>query len=217
MENFLGHAVSVFAAFFAIMNPVANTPVFLSLTSGDDEDVRRLVAFRALALAFVIVVVFAVAGNLIFQVFGITLPAFRITGGLLVFLVGYHMVQGDASRVQQPSSEDKKASREAELDVAIAPLAVPILAGPGTIATAVSFASGRGVSELVTTIAAFFVLCLVSYGFFLFGNRFVAYLGANGIKIVTRLMGLILAVIGTQMVIAGIGGAVRLIQAGQAG
>ncbi|AXS41635.1 MarC family protein [Breoghania sp. L-A4] len=214
MEGSIGHAASVFAAFFAIMNPVANTPVFLSLTAGDDSTTRRQVALRGLALAFAIIVVFSLAGNLIFQVFGITLPAFRITGGLLVFLVGFHMVQGDTSKVQQPSAADAKASRQAALDVAIAPLAVPILAGPGTIATAINFSTNAGISGLVVTIAAFFALCVVSYGFFISGNRFVAYLGDNGIKIVTRIMGLILAVVGTQMVIAGVGGAVKLFQAG---
>ena len=193
------------------MNPVANTPVFLSLTAGDDPDVRRQVALRGLALAFVIITVFSVAGNMIFQVFGITLPAFRITGGLLVFLVGFHMVQGDSSRVQHPSAEDARASRQAALDVAIAPLAVPILAGPGTIATAINFSTNAG---LAVTLAAFLALCVVSYAFFVSGDRFVSYLGDNGIKIVTRIMGLILAVVGTQMVIAGVGGAVKLYQAG---
>lgn len=214
MEADIGHAASVFAAFFAIMNPVANTPVFLSLTAGDDPDVRRQVALRGLALAFAIIAVFSVAGNMIFQVFGITLPAFRITGGLLVFLVGFHMVQGNSSTVQHPSADDARASRQAALDVAIAPLAVPILAGPGTIATAINFSTNAGLAGLAVTLAAFLVLCVVSYAFFVSGDRFVSYLGDNGIKIVTRIMGLILAVVGTQMVIAGVGGAVKLYQAG---
>lgn len=213
VEALLGHAISVFMGFFAIMNPIANTPVFLGLTAGDELAVRRKVAIRALTVAFVIILVFAVGGHLIFNLFGITLPAFRIMGGVLVALVGYQMLHGgEHSPIQHPSESDKAKSLEAELEVAISPLAMPILAGPGTIATAMSFASGGGVTELSITVAAFFVLCVVSYVFFVSGERFVRYLGDNGIKVVTRLMGLILAVIGVQMLIDGIGGAVTQFQ-----
>ena len=209
MDAFITHAFSVFMGFFAIMNPIANTPVFLGLTAGDDAEPRRKIAAKALILSFVIIMVFSVAGKLIFKLFGITLPAFRIMGGTLVALVGYHMLQGgEHSSVQQPSEEDKQKSLDAELEVALTPLAMPILAGPGTIATAMNFASAGGVSELLVTVSAFFVLCVISYAFFVSGERFVTYIGHNGIKVVTRLMGLILAVIGVQMLILGVGGAV---------
>ena len=208
MESFVGHAVSVFLAFFAIMNPVANTPVFLGLTAGDSEDVRRRVARKALIFAFVVIVVFCAIGKFIFELFGITLFAFRITGGLLVFLVGFHMLQGEQSRVHQPSAEDVQKHLDAELEVAITPLAMPILAGPGTIATAMNFASTGGITEMLVSIVAFFVLCVITYAFFISGERFVRYIGVNGIKVITRLMGLILAVIGVQMFIGGVGGAI---------
>ncbi len=214
MENLIGHAASVFMGFFAIMNPIANTPVFLGLTADDPDDVRRAVARKALIISFVIILVFCGAGKLIFDLFGITLPAFRITGGLLVFLIGFHMLQGEHSSVQHPSDEDKEKSREAQLDVATTPLALPILAGPGTIATAMNFASGGSVADFGVTVAAFFLLCLITYAFFVSGERFVRYLGVNGIKFITRIMGLLLAVIGTQMVLTGIGGAMRTFQAG---
>ena len=93
MNAFIGHALSVFMGFFAIMNPIANTPVFLGLTAEDDPVVRRKIAAKALILSFVIIVVFSAAGKLIFELFGITLPAFRIMGGILVALVGYQMLQ----------------------------------------------------------------------------------------------------------------------------
>jgi multiple antibiotic resistance protein len=209
VEPLIGHAVSVFMGFFAIMNPVANTPVFLGLTAADDPATRRKIAAKALIVSFVIVVVFAAAGHLIFSLFGITLPAFRVMGGILVALVGYHMLHGGGhSSVQHPSDEDKEKSLEAELEIAVTPLAMPILAGPGTIATAMSFASGKGMTGFAVTVAAFFLLCVISYVFFVFGERFVSYIGDNGVKVITRLMGLILAVIGVQMLIDGIGGAV---------
>ena len=213
MDAFIGHAFSVFMGFFAIMNPIANTPVFLGLTAEDDSAVRRKIAAKALIVSFVIIVVFSAAGKLIFELFGITLPAFRIMGGLLVALIGYQMLHGgEHSSVQHPSEEDKQMSMGAELEVAITPLAMPILAGPGTIATAMNFASAGGLSEFIVTVGAFFVLCVISYAFFVSGERIVKYIGDNGIKVVTRLMGLILAVIGVQMLIDGVGGAINEFQ-----
>jgi len=195
--------------FFAIMNPIANTPVFLGLTAGDDSLVRRKIAAKALIVSLVIIVIFSAAGKLIFELFGITLPAFRIMGGILVAMIGYQMLHGgEHSPVQHPSEKDRQMSLEAELEVAITPLAMPILAGPGTIATAMNFASAGGLSEFIVTVVAFFVLCVISYVFFISGERLVRYIGDNGIKVVTRLMGLILAVIGVQMLIHGIGGAI---------
>jgi multiple antibiotic resistance protein len=210
MENMLIHAVTVFMGFFAIMNPIANVPIFLGLTSDDDKQTTATVALRSLTLAFIIVTLFSVAGKVIFELFGLTLPAFQITGGLIVFLIGFHMLQGGHSSVQHPSEEDKQKSREAALSVAVSPLAMPILAGPGTIATAMNFSAGGGFMEMVVTIIMFAVLCTVTYILFIFGEKFVTYIGASALGVVTRMMGLILAVIGTQMVIEGLHGAFKL-------
>ena len=213
MDAFISHAFSVFMGFFAIMNPIANTPIFLGLTSEDDPVDRRKIAAKALIVSFVIIVVFSAGGKLIFDLFGITLSAFRIMGGILVALIGYQMLHGgEHSSVQHPSKEDKQKSLDAELEVAITPLAMPILAGPGTIATAMNFASAGGASGFVVTVGAFLVLCIISYVFFVSGERIVKYIGDNGIKVVTRMMGLILAVIGVQMLIQGVGGAVTEFQ-----
>jgi len=193
-------------AFFAMMNPIAGVPVFLSLTSGDDEETSRSVAFRSLMVAFAIVALFSVTGKVIFDVFGLTLPAFRITGGIIIFFIGLHMLQGNHSSVQHPSEEDKRSSRDAALSVAISPLGMPLLAGPGTITTAMNFSAGGGVAAMVVTISVFAVLCFITYFFFVFGEKFVGYLGASALGVVTRMMGLILAAIGTQMVIDGLRG-----------
>jgi multiple antibiotic resistance protein len=149
-------------------------------------------------------------GKMIFELFGITLHAFRITGGLLVLLIGFHMLQGNQSSVHQLDEDDNQKSREAELSVAVSPLAMPILAGPGTIATAMNFSARGGVLEMVVTITAFAVLCVITYVLFIFGKKFVALIGAGALGVITRLMGLILAVIGTQMVIEGLHGAFNL-------
>jgi len=204
--SLLIHAATVFMGFFAIMNPIANTSIFIGLTTGDDVATKKTVARNALLMTFVIIAIVAVLGKLIFELFGITLPAFRITGGILIFLIGVQMLQGSQSSVHKPSDSDLQKSRDAEIAVAVSPLAIPILAGPGTIAAAMNFASGSGTAPIVVTIVAFAVLCLITYFFFLSGDRMIKYLGVNAVNAITRLMGLILATIGTQMVIAGVTG-----------
>jgi multiple antibiotic resistance protein len=128
------------------------------------------------------------------------------------------MLHGGAhSSVQSPTDADNRESQDAALEIAITPLAMPILAGPGTIATAMNYASAGGVAEFIITAGAFAALCVISYGFFVSGERFVTRIGANGVKVITRLMGLILAVIGVQMLIEGIGGAIKAFQASGVG
>ncbi|CAG9001047.1 MAG: hypothetical protein CENE_03055 [Candidatus Celerinatantimonas neptuna] len=207
MENLWVHASTVFMSFFAIMNPIANVPIFLGLTSNDDAGTTRIVALRAVVLAFFIVAVFTLTGHLIFQLFGITLSAFRIIGGLLVCTIGFQMLHGNHSGMHQLPSEDNDACREALLSVSIFPLAMPILAGPGTIVTAMNYSAHGGWLELAITLIAFALLCFITFIFFIFGKRFVAIIGTGALGVITRLMGLILAVIGVQMLIAGIHGA----------
>jgi multiple antibiotic resistance protein len=195
-------------ALFAIMNPLANAPLFLGLTQGMDTATRRDIALRAVLLAFVIALTFTVLGREIFSLFGITLPAFRIAGGILVGLVGFHLLQGENSSVHTPTAEDMANSRDAALGIAITPLAMPVLAGPGTIATAMSFAAEATLPALLRVIGALALICGVNAMAFLGAGTLVRFLGQNGIKVVSRLMGLILAVIGVQMLIVGVRGAV---------
>lgn len=204
MSDVLSHGLTVLTGFFAIMNPIANAPVFLGLTEGDDATTRKQVAARALGIAFIIILVFCIAGRFIFDIFGISLPAFRITGGLLIFMIGFHMLQGDHSPVQSPLGADGKPDREAALGVAVSPLALPILAGPGTIATAMNFVADTSFSNAMITVGSFGLLCFISYWVFVSAERIVSILGKNAMAMVTRIMGLILAVIGTQMVIDGV-------------
>lgn len=210
MNAMLLHTLTVFMGFFAIMNPIANVPIFLSLTADDDQQTTKLLALRSLLLAFAIITVFSIAGKVIFELFGITLPAFRITGGFLVSLIGFHMLQGNQSSVHQLREEDHQKCLEAELSIAVSPLAMPILAGPGTITTAMNFSARGGFLEMVITISCFAILCIVTYALFIFGKKFVEFIGVGALGVITRLMGLILAVIGTQMVIEGLHGAFNL-------
>jgi len=201
------HFATVLLAFFAIMNPIANAPLFLALTEEFDSGVKRMIALRSVGIAFIIISAFAIGGREIFSAFGITLPAFRIAGGMMIGLIGYHMLQGQNSSLHTPTQEDNEKSRDAALDIAITPLAIPILAGPGTIATAMNFAAQSSFPEVLRVLGAFALMCVLTFAAFL-GSRWLSEaLGQNAIKVVARLMGLILAVIGVQMLIAGIHGA----------
>jgi multiple antibiotic resistance protein len=204
------HFATVAMALFAIMNPLANAPVFLGLTEGLDVATRRGIALRSVMLAFAIGSMFTLLGREIFTLFGITLPAFRIAGGILVGLVGFHLLQGESSSVHTTSAEDNAKSRDAALGIAITPLAMPMLAGPGTIATAMSFAAEATLPALLRVIAALALVCGINVVAFLSAGALVRFIGQNGIKVVSRLMGLILAVIGVQMLIAGVRGAVAV-------
>lgn len=204
MTPFYSHILSVFLGFFAIMNPIANTAVFVGLTANMNATQQRRVAIRSLLIAFIIILMFSILGRAIFDLFGITLPALRITGGILVFIIGYQMIHGSGSKMHTGDSVEI----EGDQDVAVSPLAVPILAGPGTIATAMN-SSAAGGSEVLVTIVAFAVLCMFSYLCFISGPKILRLLGQSGLSIITRLMGLILAVIGMQMFLVGLSSAVK--------
>ena len=119
-------------------------------------------------------------------------------------LIGFHLLQGNNSSVHQLKHEDNRKCRDAALDIAVSPLAMPILAGPGTIATGMNFAAQGGLFAVVVTVVAFAVLCVITYLLFVFGEKFVTFIGVGALGVITRMMGLILAVIGVQMVIDGV-------------
>ena len=199
----LGLVGTTLAGYFAIMNPIANTPIFISLTAGDDAATKRAVAVRSLLIAFAVIAAVSVAGNLLFKLFGISLATLRITGGIVVFIIGYHMLQGTGAHSHKPSDADVAASKESQLSVAVSPMAIPLLAGPGTIATAMNFAAG-GWLHIAISLAAFATICGATHLCFLYSDRLVAFLGPNGMNVTTRLMGLIVATIGVSMLLAGL-------------
>ncbi|PID63095.1 MAG: hypothetical protein CR986_00510 [Ignavibacteriae bacterium] len=198
MDNLLTFAITVFTGFFAIMNPIANVPIFLSLVGDADEQTKKDINKKAVLTAFAIVVVFVILGKFIFEVFGITIPAFKITGGILVFFVGFNMLQSKKSNIKH--IENYKIDE----NVAISPLAIPILAGPGTIVTAMNFITHSELLHIITVIIIFGIMCLFTYFAFSLSEFFVKKIGTNVIAVISKIMGLIIAIIGTDMIINGI-------------
>jgi len=203
----IAFVLTVFAGFFAIMNPILNTPIFISLTEGFDRQKQRRIAAKSTITAFVIILIMVMFGKLIFKTFGITLPAFRITGGILVFLVGFELLRGEKPKTREPLNEEK-ANEEAHLELAITPLATPILAGPGTIVTAVNFVAEGSLMHDIVMLGIFAFMCLWTYKMFVSGEKIVRYLGKNAVTVIGRLMGLILATLGVHMLTEGVYGSV---------
>ena len=133
MENIWSYSLTVFMAFFAIMNPLVNIPIFVKLTEDLDETRKKAIAKTANIVAFVIVLSFILIGKYIFQIFGITIPAFKVFGGVLIFFIGFEMLQSKKTEI----TLHKKIKFDES--VAISPLAIPIMAGPGTIVTGMNF------------------------------------------------------------------------------
>lgn len=188
-------------AFFAIMNPISNLPAYMALVADDSQKISRKIAFRSLLIAFVIITVFIFSGDFIFKVFGITIVSFRIAGGILVAVIGYHMINGNHS----PSYKgmEQQAVNSDPMSIAISPLAMPLFAGPGTITTALSLANG-GLRNQLITVVAFAILCVITYLLLRSAKQIAGFLGENLMKIITKMMGLLLFSIGIQMIIVSV-------------
>lgn len=198
MDNLLTFSITVFTGFFAIMNPISNMPIFISLVDGADKETKQRVNRKAILIAFIIVSIFVVTGKFIFELFGITIPAFKITGGLLIFYVGFEMLQSKKSNIKhlQNTNFDE--------NIAISPLAIPLLAGPGTIVTAMNFVPNNSYLHMFVVLITFGVLCLITYFVFKYSDIIVQKIGDNVIAVIGKIMGLIIAIIGTSMIIEGI-------------
>ena len=190
-----------FMAFFAIMNPISNLPAYMALVADDSQKISRKIAFRSILIAFVIITVFIFSGDFIFKVFGITIVSFRIAGGILVAVIGYHMINGNHS----PSYKgmEQQAVNSDPMSIAISPLAMPLFAGPGTITTALSLANG-GLRNQLITVVAFALLCVITYLLLRSAKQIAGFLGENLMKIITKMMGLLLFSIGIQMIIVSV-------------
>jgi multiple antibiotic resistance protein len=198
MNDIWFFSVTVFAGFFAIMNPIANIPIFIGLTAGVDKKTRNKVSKSATFTAFVIITIFVLLGKYIFELFGLTIPAFKITGGILVFFVGFEMLQSKVSSIQH--------QKDIHFDegISISPLATPILAGPGTIVTAMNFTAEASYLYIAIIIFIALTMCIVTHIAFVSSEHLLKIVGSNKIRVIGKLMGLIIAVIGTNMILEGI-------------
>jgi len=198
MENYWSYALTVFMAFFAIMNPLVNIPIFVKLTEGIDDNKKKGIAKTANIVAFIIVVAFILMGKYIFEIFGLTIPSFKVFGGVLIFYIGFDMLQSKKSGTQL---KDKPVFDDS---VAISPLAIPIMAGPGTIVTGMNFVVNADYFQVFITILIFALIVLFTYLAFIYSNYIVRLVGENNFVIIGKIMGIIIGVLGANMLIEGI-------------
>lgn len=198
MDNLITFSITVFTGFFAITNPISNMTVFVALTQGIEKKVKDDINKRANIIAFIIVTVFVLLGKFIFELFNISVPAFKITGGILIFFIGFEMLQSKQSNVKSIKNVN------IDEDIAVSPLAIPILAGPGTIVTAMNFVANVEPVHIGLVIAIFMLMSILTYLTFRASDFIVRMVGTNVIKVIGKIMGLIIAIIGTGMVIQGI-------------
>lgn len=199
-------ALTVHAIFsiFAVMNPIGNIPIFLSLTDGYTIEDKRKTALKAVLVSFVLLFLFLILGHYIFKLFGITISAFRVAGGILIFGIAYKLIQGQSSHVHKLSDDEHEESIAKE-DVSVSPLAIPIIAGPGTIATVMTVAAAKPIIlNSLYVMIGFTIVLLMTYIVFYFSTWIASKIGQTEMNIVTRLMGLILAIISVQMVADGV-------------
>lgn len=202
MDLLAGFTHSVIAL-FVILSPFSNIPIFLSFTSSMEAKERFGVLRRASVTAFVILLTFALAGQVLFDFFNITMGAFRVAGGILLFMISISMLYGEQSRVKLTLTEKEEA--KSQDDVAITPLGIPMMAGPGAIATVISLMGDAPLwSDKGLVIASIPLAVGASWLVIRLGVPLMKLVGVNGLRVMTRLMGLILAVIAVQFVINGL-------------
>jgi len=192
-----------FAAIFFIVDPIGVVPIFLSMTAKDSAEKCRSMARRACFTATGVMVFFAVCGTLVFQIFSVTLAAFRVAGGLLLMITALDMLR--AQHVSTRTSPAEEQEGEARDDIAIVPLALPLLAGPGAIATGMVMMAQHGgsLAGASSVVVAIVLTMLIAYFLLASAQRVKRVLGQTGIAILERVFGLILAAIAVQFVFDG--------------
>lgn len=202
--DLLSFTLLTFSSIFILIDPITVTLFFVSLTKGINRADQRAIARDASLYALAILLVFAIGGYGILQLFGITLAALRIGGGVLLFLIGIEMVYARVSYTKQPGLQTSEDYAE---DVAVTPLAIPIIAGPGAITTVIVLtgdASGQGWPGIAIVFAAIFTVILVVYYAMVHSYVIAGGIREKEFKVVNRVLGLLLLAIGVQFIITGI-------------
>ena len=192
--------ITSFVALFIIIDPIGITPVFIALTQGMSRKVRRRIALRSIAVSALVISLFIIFGETVLGFIGISMPAFRIAGGILLFLTALDMLFQRRSKRRENQTENELID-----DPSVFPIAIPLITGPGAIATVILITGSK--SGLVGIISTGIISILVLFTvlvFFSAADGIVKLLGKTGIDVLTRLLGMLLAALSVQFVIEGI-------------
>src|SRR5450432_3127373 len=203
ISRVLSFSFSTLTTLLLVVDAPAAVPLFLSMTASDSAGYQRSTALRAAIAAAVVLAVFAALGSVIFRVLGVSLGAFRIAGGVLLFLLAVDMLRAERSR--QRTSPEEEAEGVDRPDVSIFPLAIPMLAGPGATSTVMVLVSrAERAWQYVVVFGAIILTAFVSYGLLRGAVPVQRRLGRTGMNVLQRVMGLILAATAVQFVVEGV-------------
>ena len=194
--------ITVFVALFVVIDPIGMTPLFVALTAGMETRRRRMIAVRACVTAFGLLTVFGLFGDAVLEFIGISMPAFRIAGGILLLLTAFDMLfERRAARRQGQAQEDDLTD-----DPSVFPLAMPLIAGPGAMATMVLITSDPSIdwTGMLAIHLVMGAVIAVVFILFLFAGILERVLGPTGINLVTRLFGMLLAALSIQFILDGL-------------
>lgn len=194
--------ITAFATLFVVIDPPGLVPLFIALTQGMDAPHRRRLARRACVIAFILLTMFGLAGETLLGFIGITMPAFRIAGGILLFLTALDMLFERRTQRREGQHADP------DHDPSVFPLATPLIAGPGAIATMILLVgrSGDGWIGTLAVLGLLLAMIVATYLFFLAAPLLERLLGRTGTVVITRLLGMLLAALSVQFVIDGVRG-----------
>ena len=195
-------SVLALSSIFFLVDPFAALPTFLAVTAGSDTHHRRKMAWKASVTAMVVLSAFAVAGQYIFKMFGITLPAFEIAGGIILLLIGLDMLEAKRSPTQESTEETTEAAQKE--DAGIVPLGIPMLDGPGSI-TSVMVLVGQAQNrwQMVAILVSIFITAAICYLVLGNSDRVARAMGDTGVRILVRIMGLLLVALAVQYFVNG--------------
>ncbi len=197
------------AAFFPLLNPVGNTPIFFSITAADTSAYRKKQALKACLYTFVILAVFMAGGQIILQMFGLHVDIIRVAGGLVVAHVGWQMLN---AAPQLNDAEHKEAIDK--VDISLSPMALPIMANPGAMSVAISLGVGaKHVESLAGSLLALFLMVLLNFICLMLGEPFVKKLGCNGMNALNKILGFLVLCIGVAVLTSGLPGLYQTITA----
>ena len=203
IREWLSFSLLSLSAIFFVVDPMGVIPVFMAMTRNDSPEKRESMARRASIAAFFILSTFAVAGTLIFRVFGVTLGAFKVAGGVLLLLTSIEMLKAQQVRTRTTPEEEQEGSEKE--DVAIFPLAIPLLAGPGSIATVTTLMAKAGrILYAIPVILSIAVTCAASYAMLRAAEHIARVMGVTGLAVMNRVIGLIIGAIAVQFMFDGL-------------
>lgn len=198
----LAFAMTAFSAVFSVVDPLGVVPVYIAMTADDSAEHKRRTALRASLTMAIALIVFAAVGRFLLQFFGISMGAFRVAGGVLLFLLAVDMLRAQQSR-QRSTPEEEREGRE-KPDISVFPLAIPMLSGPGSFATVMVLISrAQNFWEQMIVGMAILVTAGVTFVILIFSSAAARRLGRTGINVLHRVMGLLLAAIAVQFVVDG--------------